>query len=80
MNAYANRRFAHKQLVYIKFHLQINILKIQIILGSTVQGELAALAVRGVVKQPVYIKFQLQIITPKIRSLAALVYREVVFR
>ena len=27
MNAYANRRFAHKQPVYIKFRLQINISK-----------------------------------------------------
>ena len=35
MNAYANPRFAHKQSVYIKLRLQINILKIHIILGSS---------------------------------------------
>ena len=44
------------------------------------QGELAASAVWGVVEQPVYIKFRQQIIAPKIRSLAALVQREVIFR
>ena len=48
-------------------------------LGSTVQGELAALAVWGVVLQIVYIKFLLQIIAPKITDTASLVQREVVF-
>ena len=45
---------------------------VSINLGSTVQGELAALAVWGVVKQPVYIKFRLQITTQKSVALSPL--------
>ena len=65
MSCHRRDKRGDKETDYIKLRLQINIFELHINLGSTVQGELAALAVWGVVKQPVYIEFWQQITTPK---------------